>query len=266
MTAPKKKPAKKANPPVKVGAAHRQKAKPLTADTPLTPLEHAFVQEFARTNNGTQAWKAIRPASTDRSAAVSASRMLTRANVVAALDAIRAEVAAVTKITGERVVQEAWGVLTADPRELVDHVVGCCRHCHGKGHRFQRTDGELADAKAAHQAAKILAPNAKAKQLLGTFDPAGGGGFDARREPNPACPTCGGYGEGRVVIKDTRNLSKGALALYAGAKQGKEGIEVRFHSKDAATDRLMKHFGLYKERTGDTLPVVSVKDLTGRKD
>ena len=55
-----------------------------------------------------------------------------------------------------------------------------------------------------------------------------------------------GDGHGRVILKDTSKLSRQAVSLYAGVKQTKEGLEVKFHSKDGAAERMFKHLGLFE--------------------
>ncbi|MDQ5945039.1 MAG: phage terminase small subunit, partial [Pseudomonadota bacterium] len=74
----------------------------------------------------------------------------------------------------------------------------------------------------------------------------GGIGYDERLAPNPACPACFGRGVGRVLVADTRNVSKQAASLYAGIKQTKDGLEVKLHSKVDVMDKLFRHFGLYE--------------------
>jgi len=51
-------------------------------------------------------------------------------------------------------------------------------------------------------------------------------------------------------------MSQGTAALYAGAKNGKHGIEVQMHSKLDAAEKLMKHPGAYEKdnnQKGDPL-------------
>ena len=50
-----------------------------------------------------------------------------------------------------------------------------------------------------------------------------------------------------MVLCDTRSLSPAAISLYAGAKQTKEGIEVKMHDKGAALEKVFKHLGLYEK-------------------
>ena len=88
-------------------------------------------------------------------------------------------------------------------------------------------------------------------ESVGSYRTSGGPVFAARfsfnplLEPHPECPDCGGDGVSRPVIKDTRRLSPQGRALFAGAKQGKHGIEIQMHSKLDALEKLAKHFGLY---------------------
>ena len=140
--------------------------------------------------------------------------------------------------------------MTADPRELVQVKVGCCRNCYGEGHKYQRTVGEM-NRDRERWAEKGNAPS--------DFDVKGGIGFNPLLHPSPTCPECGGDGQSRVVLCDTRSLSPAAISLYAGAKQTKEGIEVKMHDKGAAMEKLFKHLGLYaRDNQQKTDPLASL--------
>lgn len=162
---------------------------------------------------------------------------------------MQAAIAERAEVNAADVLREAYNILLADPRELVSYLVHCCRHCYGKGHRYQRTSFEFEADQRWH------ADAVKKGEAEGEFDPQGGIGYDERLIPNPACPACFGRGVGRVVIADTRNVSKQAAALYAGVKQTKDGLEVKLHSKVDVMDKLFRHFGLYeadnKQKTSD---------------
>ncbi|MGE4244291.1 terminase small subunit [Ramlibacter sp.] len=232
----------------------------------ISTLDKRFCAEYVRNGgNGTQAYLAARPEVSEGSARTMAARLLAKVHVKQEIATLAEKVSQRAEITAAKVVQTAWDMMTADAREFCELHVGCCRNCWGRGFRWQRTDGELADARAAHQA-KRLELSGKALAKLGQFDEQGGGGFDARREPNEQCPTCGGAGNPRTVFKDTRKLSPGAAQLFAGVKETDKGLEVKTHSKDAAVDKLMRHFGLYRDKIELTMPTVLVRDLTGRKD
>lgn len=145
-------------------------------------------------------------------------------------------------ITADAVIARLWRIATADAREVVQHVRGCCRYCHGAGHDYQRTEAERA---TAYRAWAVLPAAARA----GGFAEFGGVGYDAQRAPAPQCPECGGRGVGSVVVADTRALSGDAVALYKGTKQtGKGGVEVQLHDQAAALELVGRHLGLFRDR------------------
>jgi len=229
-------PAKKAAPARKRAPVIKPDVNEADALRPLSEQEQEFVNQLLIDFNGKQA--AIRAKYSARSAAQQASRLLTKANVIAAIADARKRQQERTEITADRVLREAWLITTADARELVELRVGCCRHCYGEGHKYQRTLGEM------NQDRERWIDEGKP---LEEFQEQGGIGFDARKQPNNDCPECAGAGYGRVVLKDTRSFSPGALALYAGAKEGKYGIEVQMHDKAIFAEKLFKHLGLYEK-------------------
>jgi phage terminase small subunit len=202
----------------------------------LTPREQRLIDEFLVDRNGTQA--AIRAGYSPNSARQIAHETLSKPYMqLALLNAIKAQQTR-TQITADDALREIWNVATADTRELVEVRKGCCRCCYGEGHKYQRTVGEMnRDREDWVEKGKNPAE----------FDEAGGIGFDPLKLPNDECPHCGGDGAARVVLKDTRSMGEKAIALYAGAKQGQYGIEVKFHSKMDALEKLAKHLGLYEK-------------------
>lgn len=141
----------------------------------------------------------------------------------------------------EAFVLRQWiDIVKADTNEIVQHRRGCCRYCHGLGGQYQRTQGERDRDYQAWQAS----PQALAED----FDEQGGVGYDATHDPNPQCMECFGEGVSDIHIADTRDLSPGARALLAGIKQTKDGIEVKFHSKDKALELLARHLGMLKDK------------------
>ena len=221
----------------------------------LTPKEERFVQEYLVDLNGTQAYKRVSPEVSDAAAAVQASRLLIKPNVLAALEKAKAERAARTGITADRALAEVWATATADPRELVQVKVGCCRCCYGEGHQRQRTVGEMNRDREKH-----AVRSSKAKEPT-DFDEEGGIGFNPLLPPNPECPECCGDGHARVVLADTRNLSPAAAALYAGAKQGKHGVELQMHSKAEAQRKVFEHLGLNKQAVEVNLNVFPPREV-----
>ena len=204
----------------------------------LTPKQQRFVEEYLVDLNGTQA--AIRAGYSAKTAQEQSSRLLSNVMVRNAISAERQVQLERTEITADRVLREAWGILTADARELVQVKVGCCRHCWGEGHRYQRTLAEY-----NHDHAEWLAKQ-RAGKAEGDFEEQGGIGYDSLRPPHPECPECCGDGYSRVVLADTRKISPAAAALYAGAEVTKTGIKIHMHDKVAAMEKLFKHLGLYE--------------------
>jgi len=252
--APKKTTPKPAAPKKAAGAPARKKAPPAKAKKParaarpapapkpepaqlgLTDLQQRFVDEYLVDLNGTQA--AIRAGYSAITARQMASENLSKPYIQIAIADARKAQQERTQVDADRVVTEAWNIMLADPRELVQVKVGCCRHCWGEGFKFQRTVGEFNHDREQHA---LKAGN------LADFDEKGGIGFDPLKPPHPSCPDCGGDGYPRAVLADTRRLSPRALSLYAGAKMTKYGIEIAMHDKGAAMEKLFRHLGLYEK-------------------
>ena len=222
--------------PAKAKAVKRQKPQTQAAPAALEPRQERFVLEYLIDLNATQA--AIRAGYSEKTARAIGCENLTKPDIQAAISQAQKERAERTAISADKALREAWNVATADARELVQVKVGCCRNCYGEGHKYQRTVGEM-NRDREQWAEKGNAPS--------DFDVKGGIGFNPLLHPSPTCPECGGDGQSRVVLCDTRSLSPAAISLYAGAKQTKEGIEVKMHDKGAALEKVFKHLGLYEK-------------------
>ena len=243
-TAPRKSPAKAAARPVEPVAQR-------TPASPLTDKQQRFVEEYMVDLNATQA--AIRAGYSPNTAAEQGYEHLRKPQIQLAIEKARREQQERTGITADRVLREIAAVALADARELVEVKTGCCRCCYGDGHKYQRTVGEMnRDREAWVEKGKNPAE----------FDEAGGIGFNPLLLPKDDCPICGGDGQARTVLKDTRYLSANAAALYAGAKQTKDGIEIKMHSKLDALEKLAKHVGLYEK--DNTQKVDPLAALLGR--
>ncbi len=217
----------------------------------LTPKQQRFVAEYLIDLNATQA--AIRAGYSAKTAKQIGQRLLTFVDVKAAIDAAIAKRSKSTEISADAVLQRFWSIATADANEIVEYRRTCCRYCHGRGNRYQRTQGELERDRAAHDVL-VRAHQANSKEPHpGTFATMGGDGYDARKPPHPDCSECFGEGEGRTHIKDTRLLSAAAKCLYAGVKQTKEGIEAKLNDQHAALVNVARHLGMFED-------VVKIKD------
>lgn len=212
--------------------------------TPLNERQKRFVEEYLVDLNGAQA--AIRAGYSAKTARHIAAENLAKPNIQAAIAEGRRKQQERTEISADRVLREAWNQVTADARELSALEYHACRYCHGIDGKYQwRTESEFEE-----ELTRVVLENSKResdnKRLLPEPSDEGGFGYSTRLDPSPDCQHCDGYGVPRMVLGDTRRLSKEALSLYAGTKQTRYGIEVQVHSKDAAMERLFKHLGLYQ--------------------
>ncbi len=217
-------------------------------DAPLTPYEEAFAQGVIKWHgNQTRAWRELNPNSkgTDKSHWESASELAARPKVKDRINELKALQAASAADVIRDLVAKAKRIIEADSAELIQTRIGCCRHCHGEGHRYQRTEREYLQAWDAY--ARALGAVKEGELAPLPFED-GGTGYDLTREPHPDCPECGGEGVAREVMPDTRNLSPDAALLYAGVKRTKNGIEVMAQDKRAWAELLMKWAGAYVEK------------------
>jgi hypothetical protein len=134
------------------------------------------------------------------------------------------------------IVDDILNVITADPRDLIETVTESCRYCHGADHMYQFTLNEWRR--------KEFEADAKAERPP---HPLGGIGFNPHRDPHPDCPEC--FGKGIVIerLKDVRDLSPAAAALYMGVERTKSGLKINMRSKDSARDAAARFLGMNKE-------------------
>lgn len=230
----------------KVTAATREAVANLGADETLNAQQEKFCQEYVVDFIGYKA--AIRAGYSERTSESQASALLSQPKIQRRVGEIKAEQMQRTHITPDMVVRRWWELASADPRELVEHKVYCCRHCWGQDFKYEYTPAEW-EAVNEQLQARIAADEAAGKKIgyKRTPNPKGGVGYNANAEPNPDCPECNGKGHTEVVIADTRHLSPGARALYAGVKQTRNGVEVLMHSQENALVNLAKHLGMFTE-------------------
>lgn len=216
----------------------------LRADFDLSDREARFVMEMALDGNASAAY--VRAGYSAKHADSNSARLTVKDSIQAASERVRAMVAERAGFSAEDALRLVADILQADPRELVEYRVSGCRFCHGDGHLYQRTAGEMARDRAKHDAQVQRRIERNKDYEPPEFDEQGGDGYSLRNPPNTECPACAGDGEGRVVIKDTRHLSKAAAALFAGVKEGKDGVEVKMHDKVALLDKMFRYHGLYE--------------------
>lgn len=205
--------------------------------------------------NATQA--AIRAGYSADTAGSIGHENLQKPEVVLGIQAARRAQQERTGITADIVLREIALIALADARKLVEGKKGCCRHCWGEGHRAQYTVGEQN---------RRMEDHAKKGGLPDSFDTEGGIGYNPHRPPHPECPDCMGDGRLHVVFKDTRDFGPAEVALYAGIKTTKDGVEVKMHSKMDAIEKLAKHLGVYEldnQQKADPVAALIARIATG---
>lgn len=197
-----------------------------------------FITEYLKDLNGTAAARRANPVL--KAPQNVAYKLLAKPQVVEAIATANAERNARVKAEADDVLREVLAIALADTNEIMQVRRGCCRHCHGTEHRYQHTTQRALD---------------KARNLYALTDESlveefehGGIGFDPKREPEGDCPHCGGEGSAYVHVNDTRHLSPAARSLFAGAKQTKDGIEVKLHDKSKHLELLLRHLGLLNDK------------------
>lgn len=201
----------------------------------MSPKEIAFLEAYLECFNGTRAWMQVYGVTKENTAAKAASDKLRTSKVRAYLANRMSAAFADSEGAKARLINTLQSVAYGDVTELVEYRRDACRYCYGENHLYQFTPAEYANKqKQAEDDGK-------------EFDEAGGIGFDPRKEPHPECPECHGEGKGRVMFKASANLSPAGLAMFAGAKVGKDGIEIKMNSQEKARDALARTLKLYED-------------------
>lgn len=210
---------------------------------PISDKQKAFCREYLIDSNGMQA--AIRAEYSPGSAKVTASRMLTYANVQGPLTGLQATVAARSEVDVDTVLKMWWAIATVDINELISHRICACRYCPGIGQLYQwRTRRELAIAQAEFDMAHADArPSAAAMRP----DERGGFGFRGNVATDPDCPECDGLGVGRVVLKDTTRLSLQAGLLFKGVHTTREwNVRILVADREKAVSQIARCLGMFQ--------------------
>jgi phage terminase small subunit len=204
----------------------------------ISPRHQRFVTEYCVDFNATKAY--IRAGYSENGAGEAAHKLLKNNQIIDAIEEQKEANARVAGLSRDWIINQWLQIAQADPNELVNVRRCCCRHCWGFDHAYQWTEREYLDAvEAAVSAKKPKAPP----------ECVGGMGFDAYREPASDCPECHGEGFERSYVADSRKLKGSARRLYAGAKQTKDGIEIKMRDQDAALNKLANYMGMVVTKT-----------------
>lgn len=205
----------------------------------LTPKQDLFAATYVTTGKPHVAYVTAYDAADMKSETIDrkAQELLKNGLVAARIAELRAVASEKLEFGVTEILRHWVEIATADPNDLVQHRLECCRHCYGLQHGYQWVDMEYAMACAeAIEAGK------------GTPDAMGGFEFNANNPPAPSCPMCAGKGKSVMHALDTRKLEGPALRLYAGVKRSKDGLQILMHSQEHAREMLAKYFGMFKDK------------------
>ena len=227
----------------------------------LTPKQAVFVREYLVSLNASEA--ARRAGYSVKTATWIGPQLLAKTHVAAAIEEAQRARLARLDLDADGLVKLWSTVATADPREVVQYRRDSCRHCWGEGFNYQCTPAEFKRAQLVFEErrAKIIADGGAD---VGEFPSVAGDWYDRRRRPNPECPECFGDGVGQVRISDTRELSEAGKAIFAGVKEGRDGIEVKLHDQQAATEKLGRALGVFRGGEGADQSGAITSELAAR--
>lgn len=214
---------------------------------PLTHKQEKFAQMVVATGNQSEAYRrayAVRASTEPEQVTKEASALMQHPGVAGRVKELQAAAANVAVMTAADVLSQWIQLATANPADLVQHHVTCCRHCYGVSFAYQWRPTEYAEA-----CDKALRDETELPDCLGDW-------FDGTLPPHPKCPECDGLGIEEVRIKDTRELTGSARLLYGGVKKTRNGIEVIMRDQDGALEKIAKHLGMLKDSLQLTAPGV----------
>jgi hypothetical protein len=223
----------------------------------LDRRQQKFIDLWVVSQNAGQAYRdAGYKCKNDNVAAVGASKLLKKVKNHPYTKWRQAELFKRTADIQNEVIEQIRSAALADVRELVVYNRRCCRYCYGIDHLYQFKKHEMLEREAEYAQLKAQA-DADGKVLL-PMDTLGGTGFNPTLAPVESCTNCFGEGIGRPHYKDTANLSPGAVVLYEGVKEGKDGTEVKVASKKGYLEMLASIFDLKVEP--EVTVIVGVSD------
>lgn len=221
----------------------------------LTGRQENFARAFAACGVALDAYRAAYEAdgSSRATARVAAYRLLKNPKVAARVRELQDAAADRSGRSAAALIRELEEMVSADLNELMQLVVGSCRHCHGQHGAYQFRD-EMEYARAFDDAATTGKP---------LPDMSGGLGYVFEREPNPECPECEGAGIQRVRFANTADLSPGVRRLFRGIELFPDGSvkRVLLHDQMAARVELHRLRGLHVDRSMSVTAHVNVPAL-----
>lgn len=222
----------------------------------LCDAEEIFVREYMADWNGAKA--AIKAGYS----ATSAWKLLKKPQIREAIELLASARARRLGIDADELIRMWSAIATFDANEISQLRRVCCPYCHGKNHEKQYTPAGLEEARKRHEKERQRRLRQNADDDIGEFPEYKDVWYDKRLPPVEDCPECRGDGVAEVFFADTRTLSPVARLVYAGVKDGRDGIEIISMSKEKAADNLARALGLFREReTKVSINMVSSDEL-----
>lgn len=212
----------------------------------LNDKQEIFVREYMVDWNATQA--AIRAGYSPDTASQKGYQLIQNSSVRAAIESLASERARRLGIDAEEMMKLWSSIVMLDANEISQLRRICCPFCWGNDHQRQYTPSGLEDAIKRHDRERAKRIKVDENDDIGEFPEYSDDWYDKRKEPHEDCPECHGEGVVEVFLSDSRKLSPAAKMLYAGVKEGRDGIEVLTLSKEKAMDSLARALGMFKEK------------------
>ena len=212
----------------------------------VNPRQALFVKFYVASLNAAQSCR--NAGYSANSAYITSSKLLKNPLVQAEIQRHANKVASRLELDAATVIEKLWHIAATDVNELIQVKIGACRHCHGTNFDYMETPHERRVRRREYD--KNL-PHwqrvaDKGVEPVPDFDERGGVGYNRTLPPRADCPECNGVGSNYIVMADTSTLSPAAKALYMGARETANGIELKIAPRDKALELLGQHFGLWK--------------------
>lgn len=211
----------------------------------LSPEQEIFVREYMIDWNATKA--VIRAGLSPNRAGKRGWELLQKPAVRNRIHELAAARAKRLGIEADDLTRMWAAMLEADVNEFVSIEHVCCHFCYGKDFEYQYTPQELKAAKEKWEVRRVREVKAGMDDP-GPFPEYTNGWYNPYQPPNPECPNCHGRGSYQRVLKDTRDLSPAARALFMGVEEFQGDLNVKLINKEKVHEWLAKAVGVWKEK------------------
>lgn len=211
----------------------------------LSPEQEIFVREYMIDWNATKA--VIRAGLSPNRAGKRGWELLQKPAVRNRIHELAAARAKRLSIEADDLTRMWAAMLEADVNEFVSIEHVCCHFCYGKDFEYQYTPQELKGAKEKWEVRRVREVKAGMDDP-GPFPEYTNGWYNPYQPPNPECPNCHGRGSYQRVLKDTRDLSPAARALFMGVEEFQGDLNVKLINKEKVHEWLAKAVGVWKEK------------------